>query len=216
MWAFISNRDMCSCQFGRIGIGNSGNGLIITSYFIHSLIVLKIFVKLSKWQVSQDGFVMRLQSPWVDVLGAPMRSVNSVYWLFTVRWRLDWDNLLVQHELVLDVNEKAAPKCHWCPVLELPFYWVTFWTQQTNDMGKGKTWLPVHIAMGVHFPSPKASKTSFSRSAENRYSEQWWCSETWHLAVGQALTSFWFIWPDWHWFLIFKHSWSLLGETNTA
>ena len=83
-WAFFSNTDMCSCQPGTIGIGNSGNGLRITSYFIHSLIVLKIFVKLSKWQVSQDGFLMRLRSPWADVLGAPRRSVNSVYRLLTV------------------------------------------------------------------------------------------------------------------------------------
>ena len=59
------------------GIGNSANGLIITSYFTESLIVLMIFVRLSKWQVPQDGSVMRLQSQWVDVLGAPVWSVNT-------------------------------------------------------------------------------------------------------------------------------------------
>lgn len=42
-----------------LGIGNSTSGLIIASYFIHSL-VLKIFVNLSKWQVPQEGTVMRL------------------------------------------------------------------------------------------------------------------------------------------------------------
>ena len=36
-----------------------------------------IFVRLSKWQVPQDGSVMRLQSQWVDVLGAPVWSVNT-------------------------------------------------------------------------------------------------------------------------------------------
>lgn len=28
----------------------------------------------------------------------------------------------------------------------------------TNDMGKGKTWLPTHIAMDVNFPQGKDSK----------------------------------------------------------
>lgn len=59
-------------------MGNSGNGLTMTSYFIQSLIVLKMFVKLSKWQVPPDGSVMRLRSQWVDVLGAPVWSVNTV------------------------------------------------------------------------------------------------------------------------------------------
>lgn len=70
--------DMCSASLEGWGTGNSGNGLIITSYFIQSLIVLKIFDKLSKWQVPPDGSVMRLQSQWVDVLGAAVWSVNMV------------------------------------------------------------------------------------------------------------------------------------------
>lgn len=59
-------------------MGNSGNGLSMTSYFIQSLIVLKMFAKLSKWQVPPDGSVTRLQSQGVDVLGAAVRSVNTV------------------------------------------------------------------------------------------------------------------------------------------
>lgn len=38
-----------------LGIGNSGNGLVITSCSIRSLTVLNMFVKLSKWQVPPDG-----------------------------------------------------------------------------------------------------------------------------------------------------------------
>lgn len=40
--------------------------------------VLKIFVKLPEWHVPLDGSVMRLQSQWVDVLGAPVWSVNTL------------------------------------------------------------------------------------------------------------------------------------------
>lgn len=70
-WHSLETETCVPASLEGLGIGNSSNGVIITSYFIRSLIVLKIFVKLSKWHVPQDGSVMRLQSPWVDVLGAP-------------------------------------------------------------------------------------------------------------------------------------------------
>lgn len=91
---------MCSCKFGRVG--DSGSGLI-TSYFIQSLIVLKIFVKLSKWQVPQDGLVMRLQSQWVDVLGALVWSVNTF---------IDWS---------LWAECWAGPTC----VCSMNWYWMS-------------------------------------------------------------------------------------------
>lgn len=67
-----------------LGVGNSGNGLIITSYFIHSLIVLKIFVKLSKWQVPQGGAVMRLKVHewrcWVHLRSQSTAFIDCSLW----------------------------------------------------------------------------------------------------------------------------------------
>lgn len=81
------------------------------------------------------------------------------YWLLTVGWGPGWVDLLVQHELVLDVNEKEALKCHCCTSLGLSLCWLSVQTQQTKDMGK-KPWPPVHIAVYLPFAEGKDSSTS--------------------------------------------------------
>lgn len=53
-----------------LGIGNSGNGLITTSCSICSLTVLKLFVKLSKWQVPPDGSANEASESRPGVWGA--------------------------------------------------------------------------------------------------------------------------------------------------
>lgn len=67
-----------------LGIGNSSSGLIIVSYFINSLVVLKIFVNLSKWQVPQDGTVMRLHGHelrcWVHQRGQSTVFIDCSLW----------------------------------------------------------------------------------------------------------------------------------------
>lgn len=81
----------------------------MTSFFIQSLIVLKMFVKLSKWQVPPDGSVMRLQSQW---LMCWVLQCGQSTWLSIAHCGLRaGGQLAVQHGLVLDVNEEEALKC---------------------------------------------------------------------------------------------------------
>lgn len=57
---------------------------------------------------------------------------QHIYRLLTVGWMLGWANLLVQHGVVLDVDEKEAPKWRQYTLLRLSLYWIPFWTQLNN------------------------------------------------------------------------------------
>lgn len=81
-----------------LGIGNSGNGLIITPYSIHSLIVLKIFVKLSKWQVPPDGSVNEASESRPGVLGAAA-VLQSTAFIDCSLWAESWARSTCFHSL---------------------------------------------------------------------------------------------------------------------
>lgn len=114
----------------------------------------------------------------------------------------------VQHELVLDVNEKEALKCQCC----------TSWDCHSADYlskhNRPKTWKSscgptVHTAVYLHLPEGKDSSTSFSRSAKSKRLKGDGAQKhgVW-LQGGPARVSGLFS-PDWVWFLIFKHFLSL-------
>lgn len=125
--------DMCSGEFGRMGMGNSGNGLTMTSYFIQSLIVLKMFVKLSKWQVPPDGFVMRLQSQWL-ICWVLQCGQSTLLLIAHCGLSARLGQPAVQHELVLDVNEKEALKCQCCTS------WDCHSADDLSKYNRPKTW----------------------------------------------------------------------------
>lgn len=81
-----------------LGIRNSGNGLIITSNSIHSLIVLKIFVKLSKWQVPSDGSVNEASESRPGVLGAAA-VLQSTLFIDCSLWAESWARSTYFHSL---------------------------------------------------------------------------------------------------------------------
>lgn len=194
---YFSETDSCksSCKFGR------NEELIMTSYFIPSPIVSIMFVKLSKWQVPPDGFIMRLESPWVDMLGVPVRSVNSVYWLLAVSWMPDQASLPVQSKWVLDVNEEKVLECHRSVSEDCHCNWPNVLSRRRHRPSRVS--LPKCF---LFFSSGKDTKTFFSRSVM-KHSEIRPLDRPRKKCVTQRTLGR---------LLIFTQSWSFWWEKNSA